>query len=73
MSNSKPVLRAVIVPSEGLELWCGGCYFNTPTGFTCIVGDTSGAAAPAQCCNFDGHGECVIFKEVAREPVCNSA
>lgn len=48
MSKSKPVLRAVIVPSEGRVLLCGGCYF-------------------------DGHGESVIFKEVAREPVCNSA
>lgn len=71
MSKSKPVLRAVIVPSEGLAL-CDGCYFNTPTGFACN-GDTTGDAAPAQCCNFNGHGECVIFKEVAREPVCNSA
>lgn len=67
MSKSKPVLRAVSVPSGVLAL-CDGCYFQTPTGFTCN-GDTSGAAAPAQCCNFDGHGECVIFKEVAREPV----
>lgn len=68
MSNSKPVLRAVIVPSDMLAL-CAGCYFNTPTGFTCNVGDATGVAAPAQCCNFDGHGESVIFKEVAREPV----
>ena len=72
MSKTKPVLRAVIVPSEELAI-CVGCYFKTPTGFTCNVGDATGAAAPAQCCNFDGHGECVIFKEVAREPVCNSA
>ena len=72
MSKSKPVLRAVIVPPEGLPL-CDGCYFNTPTGFTCNVGYATGVAAPAQCCNFNGHGECVIFKEVAREPVCNSA
>lgn len=71
MSKSKPVLRAVIAPSEELAL-CVGCYFNTPTGFTCN-GETAGSAAPAQCCNFDGHGECVIFKEVVREPVCNSA
>ena len=69
MSKSKPVLRAVIVPSEGLAL-CAGCYFNTPEGFACN-GDTTGVAAPAQCCNFHGNGECVIFKEVAREPVCN--
>lgn len=68
MSKSKPVLRAVSVPSESLAL-CGGCYFNTPTGFTCNDGDATGVAAPAQCCNFNGHGECVIFKEVAREPV----
>lgn len=67
MAKSKPVLRAVTVPSEGLAL-CAGCYFNTPTGFTCND-DTAGAAAPAQCCNFDGHGECVIFKEVERETV----
>lgn len=73
MSKSKPVLRAVIVPSEGLAL-CDGCYFNTPTGFTCNVGHRLlRVAAPAQCCNFDGHGKSVIFKEVAREPVCNSA
>ena len=72
MSNSKIVLRAVSTPSEALAL-CAGCYFNTPTGFTCNVGDTTGVAAPAQCCNFDGHGECVIFKEVAREPVRNPA
>ena len=72
MSNSKKVLRAVIVPSEELAL-CVGCYFNMPEGFTCNVGDTTGAAAPAQCCNFNGNGECVIFKEVAREPVCNPA
>lgn len=67
MSNSKPVLRAVILPSD-VMVSCDGCYFKTPTGFTCN-GDTAGAAAPAQCCNFDGHWECVIFKEVAREPV----
>lgn len=73
MSKSKPVLRAVIVPYDGMVSWCDGCYFNTPTGFTCNVVDTTGVAAPAQCCNFDGHGECVIFKEVAREPVCNPA
>lgn len=72
MSNSKPVLRAVIVPSEGLEL-CDGCYFNTPEGFACNEGGTAGTAAPAKCCNFNGNGEYVIFKEVAREPVCNSA
>lgn len=71
MSKSKPVLRAVIVPPEGLPL-CDGCYFNTPTGFTCN-GETAGSAAPAQCCNFYGHGEPVIFKEATREPVCNSA
>ena len=70
MSNSKPVLRAVIVPSEGLAL-CDGCYFNTPTGFTCNASGTTGAADPAQCCNFNGNGEYAIFKEVAREPVCN--
>ena len=72
MSKSKPVLRAVIVPSEGPVL-CDGCYFNTHTGFTCNAGDTAGVVAPAQCCNFNGHGECVIFTEVARGPVCNSA
>lgn len=72
MSNSKPVLRAVIVPSDRL-FTCDGCYFNTPEGFTCNDGDTAGSAAPAQCCNFDGHGQAVIFKEVAREPVCNPA
>ena len=73
MSKSKPVLRAVIVPSEGLDIWCDGCYFNTPTGFTCNDGDTTAALAPAKCCNFNGNGEYVIFKEVAREPVCNPA
>ena len=72
MSNSKPVLRAVIVPLERLAL-CDGCYFYTPEGFTCNVGGACGVAAPAQCCNFHGNGESVIFKEVAREPVCNSA
>ncbi len=72
MSNSKIVLRAVSAPSEELAL-CTGCYFNTPIGFTCNVGYATGVAAPAQCCNFNGHGECVIFKEVTREPVCNSA
>ena len=71
MSNSKQVLRAVSVPSEGIAP-CDGCYFNTPDGFTCN-GDTAGSAAPAKCCNFHGNGESVIFKEVAREPVCNSA
>ena len=70
MSNSKPVLRAVIVPSERLAL-CDGCYFYTPEGFTCNVGGACGVAAPAQCCNFNGNGEYAIFKEVAREPVCN--
>ena len=73
MSNSKPVLRAVIVPSEGLAL-CAGCYFNTPEGFTCNDGaEASAALAPAKCCNFNGNGEYVIFKEVVREPVCNPA
>lgn len=72
MSNSKPVLRAVSVPSEVLAL-CDGCYFQTPEGFACNVGDTPGVAAPARCCNFHGNGEFVIFKEVAREPVCNPA
>lgn len=72
MANSKPVLRAVTVPSERLAL-CSGCYFNTPEGLTCNVGDATGVAAPAQCCNFHGNGECVIFKEVARESVCNPA
>ena len=64
MSNSKPVLRAVIVPSAWVS--CEGCYFKTPTGFTCNV---AGTAAPAQCCNFHGHGESVIFMEVVRESV----
>lgn len=68
MSNSKPVLRAVILPSD-VVVSCDGCYFKTPTGFTCNDGDATGVAAPAQCCNFDGHGESVIFKEVVREPV----
>ena len=72
MSNSKPVLRAVSVPSEGIAP-CDGCYFNTPEGYTCNVGGTAAALAPAKCCNFNGNGEYVIFKEVAREPVCNSA
>ena len=72
MSNSKPVLRAVIVPSEALAL-CAGCYFNTPTGFTCNVGGNGVTAAPAKCCNFNGNGEYVIFEEVVREPVCNPA
>ena len=72
MSKSKPVLRAVSVSSEGLAL-CAGCYFNTPTGFTCNVGDHTGAAAPAQCCNFNGNGESVIFREMAREPIRNPA
>ena len=72
MSNSKPALRAVSVPSEAIAL-CDGCYFSTPEGFTCNVGDATGVAAPAQCCNFNGHGEFVIFKEVARAPVCNPA
>ena len=72
MSNSKPVLRAVSVPSEGIAL-CGGCYFNTPEGFTCNVGDSTGAAAPAQCCNYDGEGQVVIFVEVQNEPVRNPA
>lgn len=73
MSKSKPVLRAVIVPSESLAL-CDGCYFSTPTGFACNDGaEASAALAPAKCCNFNGNGEYVIFKEVAREPVCNSA
>lgn len=66
MSNSKPVLRAVIVPSGRFAI-CTGCYFNTPEGFTC------NDAAPAKCCNFNGNGEYAIFKEVAREPVCNPA
>ena len=70
MSKTKPVMRAVIVPSEGVAS-CGGCYYNTPTGFTCNAGAPAGATAPAQCCNFHGNRECVIFKEVAREPVCN--
>lgn len=76
MSNSKPVLRAVSVPSEAIAT-CDGCYFNTPDGFTCNDEDTaastdipcSAAYAPAKCCNFNGNGEYVIFKEVAREPV----
>lgn len=82
MSNSKPVLRAVRVPSDGIAP-CDGCYFNTPEGFTCNVagpvgytcnvGGTTAALAPAKCCNFNGNGEYVIFKEVAREPVCNPA
>lgn len=72
MSNSKPVLRAVSVPSEAIAL-CNGCYFCTPDGFTCNDGDNTGALAPAECCNFNGNGKYVIFKEVAREPVCNPA
>ena len=72
MSNSKPVLRAVSVPSEAIAL-CDGCYFSTPEGYTCNDGDTTAALAPAKCCNFNGNGEYVIFKEVAREPVCNPA
>ena len=73
MSKSKPVLRAVSVPSEGLAL-CSGCYFNTPEGFACRPASSgAGTAAPAKCCNFNGHGEWVIFKEVDREPVCNPA
>ena len=75
MSNSKPVLRAVIVPSDldGVAL-CAGCYFNTPEGFTCNDGaEGSSSLAPAKCCNFNGNGEYVIFKEVVRDPVCNPA
>lgn len=72
MSNSKPVLRAVSVPPEEIAN-CAGCYFNTPEGFTCNDEDTTAALAPAKCCNFNGNGEYVIFKEVAREPVCNPA
>lgn len=72
MSNSKPVLRAVSVPAYVMAS-CDGCYFKTPTEFTCNDGAAPGVAAPAQCCNFNGHGEFVIFKEVAREPVCNPA
>ena len=72
MSNSKPVLRAVSAPSGVLAI-CDGCYFNTPDGFACNVGDTTGAAAPAKCCNFNGNGEFVIFKEVKRAPVRNPA
>lgn len=72
MSNSKPVLRAVSVPSDWIAT-CDGCYFNTPEEFTCNVGDATAALAPAKCCNFNGNGEYVIFKEVAREPVCNPA
>lgn len=72
MSKSKPVLRAVSVPSGGLAL-CDGCYYYTPEGFTCNVGDATGALTPAKCCDFNGNGEHVIFKEVARESVCNSA
>lgn len=69
MSNSKPVLRAVIVsvPSEAIAL-CDGCYFNTPEGYTCNGGGAA-SLAPAKCCNFNGNGEYVIFKEVARESV----
>lgn len=72
MSNSKPALRAVSVPS-GVFASCDGCYFSTPEGYTCNVGGTTAALAPAKCCNFNGNGEYVIFKEVAREPVCNPA
>lgn len=72
MSKSKPVLRAVLLPSERLAL-CSGCYFDTPGGFTCNVGDAAGVAAPAKCCNFHGNGEYVIFKEVQSDPVRNPA
>lgn len=72
MSNSKPVLRAVSVPSEATAT-CAGCYFNTPEGFTCKAEDTAAALAPAKCCNFNGNGEYVIFKEVASATVCNPA
>lgn len=56
MSNSKPVLRAVSVPSKVLIALCDGCYFQTPDGFTCNDGDTTAALAPAKCCNFNGNG-----------------
>ena len=73
MPKSKPVLRAVRVSSSGLDL-CTGCYFHTPEGFTCNGGDESlGTLAPAQCCNFNGNGESVIFREMAREPIRNPA
>lgn len=68
MSSSKLRLRAV--PAEmsvGFPV-CSGCRLFDPAWMWDCVN-----ARPANCCNYDGNGQHVIFKEVQNEPVRNPA
>ena len=65
MSTGKPVLRAEPAAiTTGLPT-CAGCALFSST-WRCTN------MRPANCCNYNGNGEAIIFKEVLREPVRNS-
>lgn len=66
MSSSKLRLRAVPAEmSAGVPL-CSGCRLLDPV-WDCVN------ARPTSCCNYDGNGQYVIFKEVQSVPVRNPA
>ena len=65
MSTGKPVLRAEpAVVTTGVP-GCDGCALFSSTV------DCSNTK-PAYCCDYNGNGEFIIFKEVRRESVRNS-
>lgn len=65
MSNSKPVLRAEPAAITTGVPMCAGCALLSS------IWDCANMR-PANCCNYNGNSEFVIFKEVRREPVRNS-